>query len=73
MHHNGHNEDKNRTILFELTTTFNKDKFTCLDDLTYSDNEPDDLGEEAKIPYTDRLSAQSSKVTFNLKKRIDIK
>lgn len=34
-------EERDRTILFELTTTFNKQKFSLHDDLTYSDNEPD--------------------------------
>ncbi len=65
-------EDRDRTILFELTTTFNKHKLTFLDDLTYSDNEPDDVCEK-KTAQTDRVNTETSKVTFNFKKRIDIK
>ena len=34
-------EERDRTILFELTTTFNKHRFSLHDELTYSDNEPD--------------------------------
>ena len=73
MQPNGQEKDeKDRTILFELTTTFNKHKFTFLDDLTYSDNEPDEE-EGRKISKTERVTTEASKITFNFKKRINIK